>query len=95
MVGKLANKPPTQQSIFNTGINQNTNVTSVGLIYTQQFDSFKEFLQKITGKNRRDEKKKKEESEKKAVEEEKKSSTAPISVRKDAVLNDQKKLKKK
>lgn len=95
LVGKLANKPPTQQSIFNTGINQNTNVTSVGLIYTQQFDSFKEFLQKITGKNRRDEKKKNEERKKKAVEDEKKSSTAPISVGKDAVLNDQKKLKKK
>ncbi len=94
LVGKLANKPPTQQSIFNTGVNQNTNVTSVGLIYTQQFDSFKEFFQKITGKKRREEKKKKLERQKKAVEDQK-SSTAPISVGKDAILNDQKKPKKK
>lgn len=94
LVGKLANKPPTQQSIFNTGINQNTNVTSVGLIYTQQFDSFREFVQKISGKIRRDEKKKKLEAEKKAAEDAKKSSTAPVSG-KDAVLNDQKKPKRK
>jgi hypothetical protein len=94
LVGKLANKPPTQQSIFNTGINQNTNVTSVGLIYTQQFDSFREFVQKISGKIRRDEKKKKLEAEKKAAEDAKKSSTAPVSG-KDAILNDQKKLIRK
>lgn len=50
LVGKLANKPPTQQNVFiSSGINQNNNVTSLGLIYTQQFDSFREFLQKITG----------------------------------------------
>ncbi|RZK45747.1 MAG: translocation/assembly module TamB, partial [Pedobacter sp.] len=51
LVGKLANKPPTQQNIFaNPGIDQNANVTSVGLIYSQQFDTFKEFLQKLTGR---------------------------------------------
>ncbi|WP_316818849.1 translocation/assembly module TamB domain-containing protein [Pedobacter nyackensis] len=95
LVGKLANKPPTQQSIFsNVGINQNTNVTSFGLIYTQQFDSFREFLQKISGKLRKEEKQKKLEAEKKAAEDAKKSSTAPVSG-KDAVLNDQKKLKRK
>lgn len=94
LVGKLANKPPTQQSIFNTGINQNTNVTSVGLIYTQQFDSFREFVQKISGKARRDETKRKLEAEKKAAEDHKKSSTAPV-LPKDTVLNDQKKLKRK
>ncbi|RZL15099.1 MAG: translocation/assembly module TamB, partial [Pedobacter sp.] len=59
LVGKLANKPPTQQSIFaNPGIDQNINVTSLGLIYSQQFDSFKEFIQKLTGKYKRDQKKK-------------------------------------
>jgi hypothetical protein len=59
LVGKLANKPPTQQSMFiNSGINQNNNVTSLGLIYTQQFDSFREFLQKITGEYKRNQKKK-------------------------------------
>ena len=59
LIGKLANKPPTQQTIFtNTGVNQNNNVTSMGLIYTQQFDSFREFLQKITGEYRRAQKKK-------------------------------------
>jgi hypothetical protein len=59
LVGKLANKPPTQQSMFtNSGFNQNNNVTSVGLIYSQQFDSFREFLQKITGEYKRNQKKK-------------------------------------
>jgi hypothetical protein len=59
LVGKLANKPPTQQSMFiNSGINQNNNVTSLGLIYSQQFDSFREFLQKITGEYKRNQKKK-------------------------------------
>ena len=55
LVGKLANKPPTQQSAFFNlgGINQNNNVTSLGLIYTQQFDSFREFLQKLTGEYKR------------------------------------------
>jgi hypothetical protein len=72
LVGKLANKPPTQQSIFNTNV-QNTNVTSLGLIYTQQFDSFREFVQKISGKLRKEEKQKKLEAEKKTAEDEKKS----------------------
>ncbi|RZM27708.1 MAG: translocation/assembly module TamB [Pedobacter sp.] len=64
LVGKLANKPPTQQSVFiNSGINQNTNVTSLGLIYTQQFDTFREFLQKITGQYRRNLKKKQAEEQ--------------------------------
>jgi hypothetical protein len=59
LVGKLANKPPTQQSVFaNPGVDISQNVTSAGLLYTQQFDTFKEFLQKITGKYRRDQKKK-------------------------------------
>ncbi len=55
LVGKLANKPPSRQTLFtnSTITNQNNNVTSLGLIYTQQFDSFKEFLQKITGEFRR------------------------------------------
>ncbi|MES2418545.1 MAG: translocation/assembly module TamB domain-containing protein [Bacteroidota bacterium] len=71
LVGKLANKPPTQQSIFaNPGVDQNLNVTSLGLIYNQQFDTFKEFLQKITGKYRRDQKKKQAEAEKQRVSKE-------------------------
>nr|WP_121270963.1 translocation/assembly module TamB domain-containing protein [Pedobacter schmidteae] len=95
LVGKLANKPPTQQSIFNTGVNQNTNVTSLGLIYTQQFDSFREFVQKITGKIRREEKKKKAEATKKAAQDQKKSSAAQVSNNKEAVTNNQKKQKRK
>lgn len=79
LVGKLANKPPTQQSIFaNPGVNQDVNVTSLGLIYTQQFDTFKEFLQKITGKYRRD--KKKADAEK-------------LRLSKEAILNESKKNK--
>lgn len=51
---KAANKPPTQQSIFlNSGISPTANVTSFGLVYTQQFDTFKEFIQKISGSYRR------------------------------------------
>ncbi len=52
LIGKLANKPPTQQGLFlNTplGGSQNNNVTSLGLIYTQQFDSFREFVKRLTG----------------------------------------------
>ncbi|TDQ08860.1 translocation/assembly module TamB domain-containing protein [Pedobacter metabolipauper] len=65
LVGKLANKPPTQQSnFFNTGISQNNNVTSLGLIYTQQFDSFREFIQKLTGEYKRNQKKKADTAEK-------------------------------
>ncbi len=59
LVGKLANKPPTLQSIFNNpGVDQNMNVTSIGLIYSQQFDSFKEFLNKISGRYRKDQREK-------------------------------------
>jgi hypothetical protein len=62
LTGKLANKPPTQQSIFlNSGISATANVTSFGLVYTQQFDTFKEFLQKITGSYRRNLKRKQSE----------------------------------
>lgn len=61
LLGKVANKPPTIQSIFaNPGIDQNRNVTSFGMVYTQQFDTFKEFLQKITGAYRRNLKRKQE-----------------------------------
>ncbi|MGM9477091.1 translocation/assembly module TamB domain-containing protein [Pedobacter sp. GSP4] len=56
---KAANKPPTQQSIFlNSGISPTANVTSFGLVYTQQFDTFKEFIQKISGSYRRNLKRK-------------------------------------
>ena len=84
LVGKLANKPPTIQSIFaNPGIN-NTNVTSVGLIYSQQFDNFREFLQKVTGEYRRNQKKKEEERKNKAKQ----------SINKEAITEEQKKMKK-
>ncbi len=83
LVGKLANKPPTQQSIFaNPGIDQNTNVNSLGLIYSQQFDSLKEFIQKITGKYKRDLKKKEAEKNKEIVN-------------KEAIINQSKKNQKK
>jgi hypothetical protein len=96
LVGKLANKPPTQQSIFNSNTaNQYTNVTSFGLIYTQQFDSFREFLQKISGKIRREEKKKKEALKKKTSEEEKKSTEVQTPANKEAIINNQKKPKRK
>ena len=63
LVGKVANKPPTQQSIFlNSGISPTANVTSFGLVYTQQFDTFKEFIQKISGSYRRNLKKKAKEA---------------------------------
>ena len=59
LIGKIANKPPTIQSIFaNPGINPYQNITSFGLIYSQQFDTFTELLQKISGKYRREQKKK-------------------------------------
>ncbi|RZK81334.1 MAG: translocation/assembly module TamB [Pedobacter sp.] len=67
LVGKLANKPPTQQNnFFNVGNSQNNNVTSLGLIYTQQFDSFREFLQKISGQYKKTQRQK--DSEDKPVE---------------------------
>jgi len=81
LVGKLANKPPTQQNIFNTGFSQNTNVTSLGLIYTQQFDSFSEFLKRITGEYKR--------AQKKKADEEKSKSAKPVPV-KEAILSDKK-----
>ena len=63
LTGKIANKPPTQQSIFlNSGISPTANVTSFGLVYTQQFDTFKEFVQKMTGAYRRNLKRKQSES---------------------------------
>ena len=81
LVGKLANKPPTQQNVLiSSGTNQNNNVTSLGLIYTQQFDSFKEFLQKISGEFRRNQQKRaaqelaeKEAADKKAQQEKEKA----------------------
>lgn len=94
LVGKLANKPPAQQNFLNVNT-QSTNVTSVGLIYTQQFDSFREFVQKISGKLRREEKQKKLEAEKKAAEERKSSPAVEVPVNKEAVINDQKKQKRK
>ncbi|WP_432713938.1 translocation/assembly module TamB domain-containing protein [Pedobacter sp.] len=91
LVGKLANKPPTQQSIFiNSGINQNNNVTSIGLIYTQQFDNFRELLQKISGQYRRKLKKKQEAEE--AKKEAEKLKQLPV---KEAVLTEKKNGKKK
>lgn len=55
LVGKIANKPPTIQSIFaNPGIDPYKNIFSLGLTYSQQFDSFREFLHKITGKHKND-----------------------------------------
>jgi hypothetical protein len=86
LVGKLANKPPTQQSIFiNTGINQNNNVTSLGLIYIQQFDSFREFLQKISGQYKRNLKRKQEEENAKKIKQ------LPVT---EAVFEDKKNKKK-
>lgn len=83
LVGKLANKPPTQQSIFaNPGIDQNMNVNSLGLIYSQQFDSFNEFIQKITGKYRREQKKKE-------------AANAKEKLNKEAIMNESKKSQKK
>ncbi len=91
LVGKLANKPPTQQSIFiNSGINQNNNVTSIGLIYSQQFDNFRELLQKISGQYKRNIRKKKEEEE--AKKDAGKTKQLPA---KEAVLGDKKNSKKK
>ncbi|TCD00778.1 translocation/assembly module TamB [Pedobacter frigidisoli] len=63
LMTKVANKPPTVQSIFsNPGIDQNRNVTSFGLVYTQQFDTFKEFIQKISGAYRKNLKRKQTEA---------------------------------
>ena len=84
LIAKLANKPPTIQSIFvNPGINPNTNVTSFGLVYSQQFDSFREFVQKVTGQYRRNQNKKQTEKKKRANQ----------SINKDAITDEQKKLR--
>ncbi len=94
MIGKLANKPPTQQSIFiNSGINQNNNVTSVGLIYTQQFDNFRELLQKISGQYKRNQRKKQAELEAKKAEEEKAEKAKQLHG-KEAVLQNKKNKKR-
>lgn len=83
LVGKIANKPPTIQSIFaNPGIDPYRNVFSLGLIYNQQFDTFTELLQKISGKYRREQKKKEAEKEKQRIE-------------KEAILTEKKKSQKK
>ncbi|HEY0175664.1 MAG TPA: translocation/assembly module TamB domain-containing protein [Pedobacter sp.] len=88
LVGKLANKPPTIQSIFvNPGINPNTNVTSLGLIYSQQFDSFREFVQKVTGVYRRNQKKK--------LAGQQQPKKLNQSVNKEAIMNEEKKMQKK
>ena len=94
LIGKLANKPPTQQSIFiNSGVNQNTNVTSVGLIYSQQFDNFRELLQKISGQYKRNQRKKQAELEAKKAEEEKAEKAKQLHG-KEAVLQSKKPKKK-
>ncbi|MEJ5964244.1 translocation/assembly module TamB domain-containing protein [Pedobacter immunditicola] len=94
LIGKLANKPPTQQSIFiNSGINQNNNVTSVGLIYSQQFDNFRELLQKISGKYKRDQRKKQAALEAKRREEEEAEKAKQLRVN-EAVLSDKRNKKK-
>jgi hypothetical protein len=81
LVGKIANKPPTIQSAFsNPGIDQDQNVNSLSLIYIQQFDTFGEFIKKITGKYRREQKKKEAEKEK---------------VDKEAIINESKKTNQK
>ncbi|MGE6221098.1 translocation/assembly module TamB domain-containing protein [Nubsella zeaxanthinifaciens] len=83
LVGKIANKPPTIQSIFaNPGINPYQNITSLGLIYNQQFDTFTELLQKISGKYRKEQKKKEAEREKQRVT-------------KEAIINESKKTQRR
>lgn len=83
LIGKVANKPPTIQSIFaNPGINPYQNITSLGLIYNQQFDTFTELLQKISGKYRKEQKKKEAEREKQRVS-------------KEAIINESKKTLRK
>lgn len=82
LVGKLANKPPTRQNVFaNPGVDPNINITSLGLVYSQQFDSFNEFFQKITGKYKKAQKEKEKEAKER--------------LNKEAVPNDRKKNPKK
>jgi hypothetical protein len=87
LMGKLANKPPTQQYSFINSASQDNNVTSLGLIYTQQFDSFKEFLQRITGQYQKAQKKK-------ADEEKPAPAALKTSINKEAVILDKKNKKK-
>jgi hypothetical protein len=83
LVGKIANKPPTIQSIFaNPGINPYQNITSLGLIYNQQFDTFAEWLQKISGKYRKEQKRKEAEKEKQRIS-------------KEAIINESKKTQRR
>ncbi len=83
LVAKAANKPPTIQSIFaNPGIDPYKNITSLGLIYNQQFDSFAELMQKISGKYRKEQKKKELEKENQKLD-------------KEAIMNKSKKSQKK
>ena len=83
LVGKVANKPPTIQSIFaNPGIDPFRNITSLGLIYNQQFDTFAELMQKISGKYRREQKKREAEKEKQRIS-------------KEAIINESKKNQRK
>lgn len=83
LVGKIANKPPTIQSIFaNPGINPYQNITSLGLIYNQQFDTFSEWLQKISGKYRKEQKRKEAEKEKQRIS-------------KEAIINESKKTQRR
>lgn len=82
LVGRLANKPPTLQSIFtNPGVDPYANVTSFGLIYTQQFDSFTEFMKKVTGRYKKEQQEKEEAQRKKREQE--------------AILNEKNKKKQK
>ncbi|GAB1463767.1 translocation/assembly module TamB domain-containing protein [Pedobacter sp.] len=86
LVGKIANKPPTIQSIFaNPGIDPYKNVFSLGLVYNQQFDTFGELLKKITGNYRKEQK---EKERNKRQEKAKKLS-------KEAILNESKKNQRK
>ena len=71
LVGRIANKPPTIQSIFaNPGIDPYKNITSVGMIYSQQFDTFAELMQKISGKYRKEQKRKEAEKKTKKLNKE-------------------------
>jgi hypothetical protein len=87
LVGKIANKPPTIQSIFaNPGIDPYQNIFSVGLIYSQQFDTFAELLQKISGKYRKEQLKKQREQEKQRQKQQ---------LNKEAIINEARKNQKK
>lgn len=81
LIGKLANKPPTIQSMFTNPGDPSANINSFGLIYSQQFDSFGEFFKKIIGKYQ------KELKEKDAAKQHKKEQ--------EAILNENKKKQKR